>query len=67
VNARLSNLLDDLRKLSPQDCADLTVAEANDLYVALRLACVSVDGAMIAKGNFDWQDARSSALDGRSY
>lgn len=67
MNARLSNLLDDLHNLSTQDCADLSVAEANKLHVALRLACVSVDAAMIVKGEFDWKDARSRALDGRSY
>jgi hypothetical protein len=67
MNARLSNLLDDLRNLSTQDCTDLTVSEANEIYVALRLACVSVDAAMITKGDFDWRDARSCAFDGRSY
>lgn len=67
MSPRLSNLLDDLRKLSTPDCADLTVSDANEIYVALRLAGVTVDAAMILKGEFDWQDARSRALDGRSY
>jgi hypothetical protein len=60
-------LLDDLRDLSSRDCADLTAEEANEFYVALRLAGVSVDAAMIVKGEFDWKDERSRALDGRTY
>ena len=67
MNARLSNLLDDLRKLSTQDCVDLTTQEANDLYVALEMAGITVRASQIVKGNFDWMDERSLRLANRSY
>lgn len=67
MNARLSNLLDDLHALSTQDCADLTTQEANDLYAALWMAGISVNAAQIVKGNFDWMDERSMRLSSRRF
>lgn len=67
MNAKIACLLDDLRDLSTQDCAELTQIEANEVYIALQIAGISVDAAQIIKGNFDWKDERSRKLAGHSY
>lgn len=64
---KLRCLLDDLRDLSTQDCAELNPAEANELYVQLHMAAISIDAAQIIKGNFDWKDERSRKLAGHSF
>ena len=59
MSPKVRCLLDDLRALSTQDVSGLSGMEANDLYIALQLATVSVDAAQVVAGNFDWKDERS--------
>jgi hypothetical protein len=67
VNSKLRCLLEDLKDVSSQDCAHLNVVEANELWIALQMAAISIDAAMIVKGEFDWMDERSRKLASRSY
>lgn len=67
MNAKLRCLLEDLQDVSTQDCAHLDAGEANELWIALHMAAISIDAAQIVKGNFDWKDERSRRLAGRGY
>ena len=64
MHTKLGCLLKDLQDLSSQDCAELSPTEANELYVQLQMAAISVDAAQVVKGNFDWKDERSRRLAG---
>jgi hypothetical protein len=67
MNAKLRCLLEDLKDVSSQDCAHLNAVEANELWIALQMAAISIDAAQIVKGDFDWMDERSRKLSSRSY
>lgn len=67
MNSKLRCLLEDLQDVSSQDCAHLDAAEANELWIALQLAAISIDAAQIVKGDFDWMDERSRKLASRSF
>lgn len=62
MNAKLRCLLEDLQDVSTQDCAHLDAVEANELWIALQMAAISIDAAQIVKGDFDWMDERSLRL-----
>ena len=68
MNAKLRCLLEDLQDVSSQDCAHLNSVEANELWLALQMAAISIAAAQIVKGDFDWMDERSRRLAGfRTY
>lgn len=68
MNAKLRCLLEDLQDVSSQDCAHLNSAEANELWLALQMAAITVGCSQIIKGDFDWMDERSRKLAGcRTY
>lgn len=67
MNAKLRCLLEDLQDVSSQDCAHLNAVEANELWIALQMAAISIDAAMIVKCEFDWMDERSRKLSSRSF
>ena len=67
MNAKLRCLLEDLQDVSSQDCAHLDAVEANELWLALQQAAITVSCSQIVKGNFDWMDERSHRLANRHY
>lgn len=62
MNAKLRCLLEDLRDVSSQDCSHLNAVEANELWLELQMAAISIAAAQIVKGEFDWMDERSRRL-----
>jgi hypothetical protein len=67
MNAKLRCLLEDLQDVSAQDCAHLDAGEANELWLALQMTAITINAAMIVKGDFDWMDERSLRLSSRSF